>query len=88
MIDLNNIKTILQIAGISRLKIGFDNNRNLVNVEFVFRGKLGTKQITQQEIIDSLTIGAPEGPVRLIVDGQWELKDLPEENEDNGLKGT
>jgi len=88
MIDLNNIKTILQIAGISRLEIGFDNNLNLVNVEFVFRGKLGTKQITQQEIIDSLTIGAPEAPDRLVVDGSFELKDLPGENEDNGLKGT
>jgi len=88
MIDLNNIKTILQIAGISRLKIGFDNNRNLVNVEFVFRGKLGTKQITQQEIIDSLTIGAPEAPLRLVVGDSSVLEVLPRENEDNDLKGT
>lgn len=53
---------MLQTAGISRLKIDFDDEHKIVNAEYVFRGKSGTKQITYQEITDSLTIGSPEAP--------------------------
>ena len=88
MVNLNNIKTILQIAGISRLKISFDNELKVVNVVYLFKGKPGTKQITQQEIIDSLAIGPPGYTDPPRVDGSFELKDLPGENEDNGLKRT
>lgn len=57
MIDLNNIKTILQVAGISRLKIQFNDSQKYVRVDYVFKGIPYTKRITYQEIIDSLTIG-------------------------------
>lgn len=62
MIDLTNIKTILQVAGISQLKITFDDEHKVVNAVYRFKGKPGTKQITYQEIIKSLTIGMP-GPL-------------------------
>ena len=64
MIDLNHIKIILQTAGISRLKISFDGDLQVVNAEYVFRGKPGHKKITYQEVIDSLNIGLPETPVK------------------------
>ena len=59
MISLESVKILLQTAGISRLKIDFDNEHKHVNAEYVFRGTRGTKKITYQEIIDSLTIGLP-----------------------------
>ncbi len=59
MFDLSNIKTILKVAGINQLEIQFDDEHQLVNAEYVFRGKPGTKRITYQEVIDSLTIGMP-----------------------------
>jgi len=73
MISLKNIKVLLTTAGISRLKIDFDDEHRLVNAEYVFRGKSGTKQITYQEIIDSLTIGLPEAPVSPTVGVSQEL---------------
>ena len=63
MIDLNTIKLLLTTAGISRLKIDFDDERKFVNAYYVFRGVPGSKQITYNEIIDSLTIGLPEASV-------------------------
>lgn len=74
MIDLNNVKTILQVAGISRLKIHFDGDLQIVNVEYVFKGKSGYKQITWEEIIDSLTIGLPEVPACSIPEDDQGLK--------------
>lgn len=62
MIDLKQIKTILQIAGISRLQIQFNNAQQYVNADYEFKGKPGNRQITYQEIIDSLTIGHPTAP--------------------------
>lgn len=65
MIDLKQVKTLLQIAGITRLKIRFDNDYNQIYAEYTFKGKPGTKMITYQNIIDSLTIGSsgtPAGP--------------------------
>ena len=88
MIDLNNIKTILQVAGISRLQIQFDDKQQLVNVEYVFRGKPDTTQVTYQEIIDHLSIGRPLPSVAPQVDGCFELKDLPGETLNNGLDRT
>jgi len=86
MIDLNNIKSILQVAGITSLKIAFDNDRNLVNADYVFRKVHNVKQITYQEIINSLSIGLPGPPAGTgadlapsRVDGSFELKDLPGE---------
>ena len=61
MIDLSNIKTILQVAGINQLQIQFDDDHQLVNAEYVFKGKPGTRQITYEEIIKLLSIGHP-GP--------------------------
>lgn len=63
MIDLKAIKIMLMTAGISRLKIEFDDEHKLINAEYVFRGESNTKKITYQEIIDSLTIGLPVAPV-------------------------
>lgn len=60
MIDFNSIKTILKVAGITHLKISFDEKQHLVNVDYVFRGVPGTKQMTYQEIIDNLSIGVPD----------------------------
>jgi len=74
MIDLNNIRTILQVAGISRLKINFDGELQVVNAEYTFRGVPGHKQITWEEIIDSLTIGLPGQPVCPAVEDNKELK--------------
>lgn len=59
MITLEGIKALLMIAGVHRLKIDFDDEQELVNAEYVFKGESGTKQITYQEIIDSLKIGPP-----------------------------
>jgi len=80
MIDLNNIKTILQVAGISRLKIAFDNDHNLVNVDYVFRGETKYKQVTYQEIVESLTIGQPGPSVGPGVALAPRLSELPGEN--------
>jgi len=79
MINLTNIKSILQVAGISRLEISFDDEHKVVNAVYLFKGKPGTKQITQQEIIDSLAIGPPGYTDPPRVDGSFELKDLPGE---------
>ena len=56
MISLNNIKIILQTAGISQLKISFDGELQIIDAEYVFRGKPGHKKITWEEIINSLEI--------------------------------
>ena len=64
MINLNNIKIILQTAGISQLKISFDGEFQIIDAEYVFRGKPGHKKITYQEVIDSLNIGLPETSVK------------------------
>ena len=63
MITLETIKIMLTTAGISRLKIEFDDERKLVNADYIFRGVPGTRRITYQEIIDGFTIGLPEAPV-------------------------
>lgn len=60
MIELNHIRMVLMTMGISRLKIDFDDEQKLVNADYVFGGVSYNKQITYQEIIDSLTIGQPE----------------------------
>jgi len=86
MITLGSIKIILQTAGISRLEISFDDELKVVNAVYLFRGKPGTKQITYQEVIDSLAIGPPGYTDPPRVDGSFELKDLPGENENNGLE--
>ena len=86
MFKLTQIKIVLMTAGISRLQIQFDDKKQLVNAEYIFRGKAGTKQLTYQEIVDGFTIGLP-GPSKSPgaalaerqVDGSFELKDLPEE---------
>ena len=57
MITLEGIKALLVIAGISRLKIDFDDKRKLVIADYVYKGESAIKQITYQEIIDSFTIG-------------------------------
>lgn len=63
MLDLKNIKTILNLAGISQLQISFDEEHRTVNADYVFKGQPGKKKLTYQEIIDSLTIGLPGPPV-------------------------
>ena len=77
MIDLSNIKTILQVAGINQLKVEFDNNYQVVIAEYVFKGKPGKKSITYQEIINSLTIGHPGPPVARGAAQAPELSELP-----------
>lgn len=57
MASLNNLKSILQLAGISRMKIQFDNERRLVNIDYVFKGKPGKKEYTFQEITELLSLG-------------------------------
>lgn len=79
MVDLNNIKTILQVAGINQLKIQFDDDQQLVNVEYVFRGKPGTRQLTYDEIIKLLTIGHPGPAVSAGPAQVHELSELPGE---------
>lgn len=74
MITLGSIKILLTTAGISRLKIDFDDEHKHVNAEYVFRGVPGTKQITYQEIIESLTIGLTRQPVGPVMDVDQELK--------------
>ena len=63
MISLESIKVMLTVAGVSRLKIDFDDERKLVNADYVFKGVPGTRRITYQEIINGFTIGLPEAPV-------------------------
>lgn len=79
MIDLSNIKTILQVAGISRLEIAFDDKEREVLAVYVFKGESGHKYITYQEIINSLMIGPPGPLTSPQVDGSFELRDLSEE---------
>lgn len=74
MLSLESIRMLLTTAGISRLKIDFDEAHKVVNAEYVFRGVQGTKQITYQEIIDSLTIGSPGAPACPVVDSNKQLK--------------
>lgn len=88
MLELKQVKTILQVAGITQLKIQFNDNLEFVNAFYVFRGKPGSRQIAYQEIIDSLTIGSPSALAGSVPDGYVDIKDLPGENEDNGLKRT
>ena len=88
MINLSNIKTILQVAGISLLRIQFDDEHQLVNAEYVFRGKKSYRQITYQKIVESLTIGQlgpPVGPGAVLA---RELNDLPGETLNNGSDQT
>lgn len=61
MIDLSNIKTILQFAGISSLLIKFDNEKQIINIWYVFKSVPGKKQISFQEVTKLLSIGQP-GP--------------------------
>ena len=74
MINLNNVRTILQVAGISRLKINFDGDLQIVNAEYIFQGVPGHKQITWEEIIDSLTIGPPEAQALPVAEDNKQLK--------------
>ena len=60
MVDFNSIKTILKVAGITQLKISFDEKQQFVNAEYVFKGVPGVKQMTYREIIDNLSIGVPD----------------------------
>lgn len=74
MINLQTIKIMLTTAGISRLKIDFDEEQKHVNADYIFRGVPGNKQITYQEIIDSLSIGPAEAPAHTVVDDFRELR--------------
>ena len=62
MLNLSNIKTILNLASISQLQISFDEEHRIVNADYVYKGQPGKKQITYQEMIDSLAIGQPGLP--------------------------
>ncbi len=74
MIDLTQIKTILKLSGITGLKIEFDEEQKQITAHYIFRGIVGIRQITYQEIIDSLVIGLPEQPLSRVVDVGRELK--------------
>jgi len=88
MITLESVKILLKTAGFSRLKIDFDDERKIINAEYVFRWTPGTKQITYQEIIDRLTIGLPEVPVDQAAALTQKLTELSGEIENNGLERT
>jgi len=77
MLSLQSVKVLLVTAGISRLKIDFDDEQEHVNAEYVFRGVQGTKKITYQEIIDSLSIGSSEAPQCATVPSDGSLLDEP-----------
>lgn len=77
MVELKQVKTILQLAGITQLKFQFDDKLKLVYAFYVFKGKPGIRQITYQEIIDSLTIGSPGALAVPVPDGYVDIKDLP-----------
>lgn len=62
MIDLKQIKTILQVAGISELKLKIDKDHENIEFDYVFRGKPGKKNITFREIESILSIGRPKVP--------------------------
>ena len=71
MLDLKNITTILNLAGISKLQVSFDEKHRTVNADYVFKGQPGKKKITYEEIINSLSIGQPGRPVeRTLLDNQ------------------
>ncbi len=74
MIDFANVKAILRLAGITKLKLTFDGDLQNVIAEYVFKGAPGHKQITWEEIIDNLTIGQPEQPASPELDAGRELK--------------
>lgn len=60
MITLEGIKALLVIAGLNYLRLDFDDEQKHVKAYYVFKGESGIKQITYQEIIDSLTIGSSD----------------------------
>ncbi len=71
MVDLKQVKAIMRLAGITKLKLTFDGYLQIVNAEYVFKGAPGHKQITWEEIIDNLTIGQPEQPASPELDAGW-----------------
>lgn len=77
--DLSNIKTILQVAGISQLEITFDDEHKVVNAVYRFKGKPGTKQITYEEVTKSLSIGPPGYTDAPGADQAQQLSELPGE---------
>ena len=87
MIDLTNIKTLLQIAGITQLKISFNGELQIVNAEYVFKGIPGHKQIAYQEVIDSLTIGQPAAPACLVPEDNQPARELLDEDGLNKMAG-
>ena len=78
MLPLQHIKVLLTTAGISKLKIDFDGELQIVNAEYVFRGVPGHKQITWEEIINSLKIGLPEATEYVKMPLDWAPEDEPE----------
>lgn len=80
MIDLNNIKSILQFAGISSLSIKFDNEKEMINVCSVFKGVPGKKDLSFQEVSELLSIGQPELADHAEPAPARELMELPGEN--------
>lgn len=76
MINLSQVTTLIQLAGVTRLKIRFDNNYDQVFVEYTFKGKDYTKTITYQEVIDVLAIGPPGTPAASGKDAGRRLNEL------------
>ena len=68
MLTLESIKALLVVAGISYLRLDFDDEQKHVKAYYVFKGVSAVKKITYKEIIDSLTIGSPEAMACPILD--------------------
>ena len=73
MITLEGIKALLVIAGISYLRLDFDDEQKCVNAKYIFKGESAIKKITYQEIIDSFTIGLSEAPACPTMAGNKQL---------------
>lgn len=58
MVNFEQIKILLQTAGISLLTVKFDEPNRLLNITYVFRGKQGEKQLTYDQVENSLKINA------------------------------
>jgi len=59
MVNFEQIKILIQAAGITILKVKFDGANQLVNISYVFKGKPVKKVITFQEI-EIVLLGKPK----------------------------
>jgi len=68
MFNFEQVKILLQTAGITSLTVKFDEPNRLINITYVFKGRKGVKQFTYEQLENSFringcfTMSQPTGP--------------------------